>query len=318
MHSSGPTRSPPRLEESRLGRDFFQGPSAERPPAVAGARIPGATYGARPGRRRSAPRVAARRIDAARDGLALEELLGLISRARFRGPGRRNDAQEVRLGNECLPNRCGCPSVRAVNRWNVLRVQLLGDLLERHSLPEQGVDLLPPYVVTLVAELVREPNVVGGEVTSVHLQPRVMVGRRRPVGQRRFRREVPTTPEAVALGHLATDVDKLAIPGELPEDSANAEGLEPLDGCLSSVRRFRWTSCLRDLLLVFHAGASQSSKVATSGLWSRKPIRGQAAQEGTRVQPRPRPEQAAYSPHAAWLLRRQSSDHGEVRMMRSA
>ncbi len=151
-----------RLEESRLGRGSFQGPPAERPPAVAGARIPGATYCARPGGGRSAPRVAARRIDAARDGLTLDELLWLISRSRFRERGRRNDAQEVPLGNECLPNRCGCPSVRAVNRWNVLRVQLLGDLLQRHSLPEQCVDLLPPYVVTLVAELVREPDVVGG------------------------------------------------------------------------------------------------------------------------------------------------------------
>ena len=151
-----------RLEESRLGRGSFQGPSAERPPAVAGARIPGATYCTRPGGRRSAPRVAARRIDAARDGLTLDELLWLISRARFREPCRRNDAQEVPLGNKCLPNRCCCPSVRAVNRWNVLRVQLLGDLLQRHSLPEQRVDLLPPYVVTVVAEFVRKPDVVGG------------------------------------------------------------------------------------------------------------------------------------------------------------
>src|SRR6266511_2956141 len=68
---------------------------------------------------------------------------------------------KARLGNECLPNRCSCPSVRAVNRWNVLQVQLLGDLLQRHPLPEQRVDLLPPYVVTLVAEPMREPDVVG-------------------------------------------------------------------------------------------------------------------------------------------------------------
>jgi hypothetical protein len=99
-----------------------------------------------------------------------------------------------------------------------------------------------------------------------------MVGRRRPIGQRRSRREVPTTPEAVALGHLATDVDELAIPGYLPEDSANVEGLEPLDWSFSSVCRCRWSSCLRDLLLIFHARASQSSKVATIGLWSRKPL----------------------------------------------
>jgi len=119
------------------------------------------------------------------------------------------------------------PSVRAVNRWNVLQVQLLGDLLQRHPLPEQRVDLLPPYVVTLVAEPMREPDVVGGEVTSVHLESRIVVGGRRPLGKRRSRLEVATTPEAVALGHghLATHVDDLAIPGELPEDSANSQGL---------------------------------------------------------------------------------------------
>jgi hypothetical protein len=66
------------------------------------------------------------------------------------------------LGNERLPNRCGCPSIRAVNRWNLLRVQLLGDPLKGHPLPEQRVDLLPPYVVTLVAKPMREPDVVGG------------------------------------------------------------------------------------------------------------------------------------------------------------
>jgi hypothetical protein len=68
------------------------------------------------------PRVAARPIDAARDGLVLDELLWLISRGRFREPVRRTDAQEVPLGNKCLPNGCGCPSVGAVNRWDLLRV----------------------------------------------------------------------------------------------------------------------------------------------------------------------------------------------------
>ena len=80
-------------------------------------------------------------------------------------------------------------------------------------------------VVTLVAEPVREPDVVGGEMTSVHLQSRIVVGRRLPIGTRRSRVEVPTTPEAVALGHLAAHVDELAIPGKLPEDSANSQGL---------------------------------------------------------------------------------------------
>ena len=61
-------------------------------------------------------------------------------------------ASNAPLGNECLPNRCSRPSVRAVNRGNLLRVQLLGDLLQRHPLPEHRVDLLPPDVVTLVAD----------------------------------------------------------------------------------------------------------------------------------------------------------------------
>jgi class 3 adenylate cyclase len=142
-------------------------------------------------------------------------------------------------------------SVRAVNRWNLLRVQLLGDLLKRHPLPEHRVDL-PPQVVTLVADPMREPNVVRGEVTSVHLEPRIVVGRRRPIGKRRSRLEVPTASEAVALGHLAPDVDELAAPRKLQEDSANAEGLELLDWSFFNVRRCRWASCLRDLLFVIH------------------------------------------------------------------
>ena len=68
-----------------------------------------------------------------------------------------------------------------------------------------------------------EPDVVGGEATSVHLESRIVVGRRLPIETRRPLLEVPTTPEAVALGHLATHVDELAIPGELPEDSANSK-----------------------------------------------------------------------------------------------
>jgi hypothetical protein len=79
-------------------------------------------------------------------------------------------------------------------------------------------------VVTSVAEPMREPDVVRGEVTSVHLESRIVVGRRLPIRTQRSRLEVATTPEAVALGHLATHVDDLAIPGELPEDSANSQG----------------------------------------------------------------------------------------------
>jgi hypothetical protein len=184
--------------------------------------------------------------------------------------GRTSSRSEALLGNECLPNRCSRPSVRAVNRWNLLRVQPLGDLLQRHPLPKHHVDLHPPSVVTSVAEPMREPDVVGGEVTSVCLESRVVVGRRLPIGTRRPRLEVPTTPEAVALGHLATHVDDLAIPGKLPEDSANSQGLELLNWGFSSVRRCRWGSSLRDLVFVVHLLGPQSSKVATIGLWSLK------------------------------------------------
>ena len=146
------------------------------------------------------------------------------------------------------PSTCSCRESR-----NLLHVQLIGDLLQRHPLPEQRVDLLPPYVVTLVAEPMREPDVVGGEVTSVHLESRIVVCRRRPLGKRRTRVEVAATPDAVALGHLATHVDDLAIPAELPEDSTDSQGVEPLNWSFSSLRRCRCGSCLRDLLFVVHA-----------------------------------------------------------------
>ena len=75
----------------------------------------------------------------------------------------------------------------------------------------------------MVAEFVREPDVVGGEVTPVHLESRIVVGSRLPIGpRRRSRIEVPTTAEAVALGHLAAHVDDLAVLGKLPEDSADS------------------------------------------------------------------------------------------------
>src|SRR5688572_16109047 len=103
------------------------------------------------------------------------------------GPGanRGPPGSKTLLGNECLPNRCSGPSVRAVNRWNFLHVQLLGDLLQRHPLPEHRVDLHPPCVVTSVAEPMPEPDVVGGEATSVHLESRIMIGRRLPIETRR-------------------------------------------------------------------------------------------------------------------------------------
>ena len=79
----------------------------------------------------------------------------------------------------------------------------------------------------------RQPDVVRGEVTSVHLESRIVVGRRLPIGTRPSRIEVPTTPEAVALGHLAAHVDELAVLGKLPEDSANSERLKLLKWSLS-------------------------------------------------------------------------------------
>src|SRR3954469_14950104 len=106
---------------------------------------------------------------------------------------------------------------------------MCGDLLQRHPLPEHRVDLHTPPVVTSVAEQMRQPDVVRSEVPSMRLEPWVVVGRRRPIGTSRFRIEVPTTPEAVALGHLAAHVDDLAVLGELQEDSANSAVLELLN-----------------------------------------------------------------------------------------
>jgi hypothetical protein len=75
----------------------------------------------------------------------------------------------------------------------------------------------------------REPDVVGGEVTSVQLESRIVVGRRLPIRTSRSRLEVATTSEAVALGHLAANVDELAVLGKLPEDSANSEVVKLLN-----------------------------------------------------------------------------------------
>ena len=142
-----------------------------------------------------------------------------------------------------------------------------GILLQRHPLPEQRVDLHPPCVVTSVAEPVRKPDVVGGEVTSVCLESRIVVGSRLPIGPgpRRSRLEVATTAEAVALGHLAPHVDDLAIPSELPEDSSDSQVLEPLNWSFLSVRRCRRGSSLRDLLFVVHARALSPRRWRQSG-----------------------------------------------------
>ena len=79
----------------------------------------------------------------------------------------------------------------------------------------------------------RQSDVVRSEVPSMGPESWVVVRRRGPIGTRRPRIEVPAAPEAVALRHLATRVDDLAVPGELQEDSANSKGLKLLNSCLS-------------------------------------------------------------------------------------
>src|SRR5215208_1331948 len=99
----------------------------------------------------------------------------------------------------------------------------------------------------------REPDVVGGEVASVGFEPRIVVRRRLPIGTPRSRLEVATAPDAVALRHLATHVDELAVPGKLPQDPTNSPGLELLQWSCSSIRRCHRDCSFRDLLFVVHA-----------------------------------------------------------------
>jgi hypothetical protein len=73
------------------------------------------------------------------------------------------------------------------------------------------------------------------------------------MGTRQTLLEVSTTPEAVALGHLATHLNELAASGELPQDSSSSEPLERLKWSFSSVGRCRWDSRVGDLLFVVHA-----------------------------------------------------------------
>jgi len=187
--------------------------------------------------------------------------VGVILLRRYSQPSRRESKHCARaplLGDECLSNGGGRPPVRAVDRGNLLRVQTCGDLLQRHPLPEHRVDPHTPSVVTLVAAQMRQPNIVPSEVPSMRLEPWVAVGRRRPIGKRRSRIEVPTTAEAVALGHLAAHVDELAVLGKLPEDPANSEALKflnALSAVIGHARKFR--APRKD-------GASVAKAVATS------------------------------------------------------
>jgi cytochrome c553 len=82
-----------------------------------------------------------------------------------------------------------------------------------------------------------------------------VVSRRLPIGTRRPRLEVPTSPEAVALGHLATHVDDLAISRKLPEDSANFQGLELLKWSLSIHEGQTTAGTCQNLLLASMASA---------------------------------------------------------------
>lgn len=63
-----------------------------------------------------------------------------------------------------------------------------------------------------------------------------MVGGQLPRRTRRPRIEVPAAPDAVALGHFATHVDDLAVTGELHENPANSERLEPLNDLVAHAR----------------------------------------------------------------------------------
>ena len=51
------------------------------------------------------------------------------------------------------------------------RLDASGDLLQRHPLPEHRVDLHTPSVVTLVAQQMRQPDVVRSEVPSMRPEP---------------------------------------------------------------------------------------------------------------------------------------------------
>ena len=92
----------------------------------------------------------------------------------------------------------------------------------------------------------------------MRFESRVVIRGGRPLGASSDPIKPPTTPRAVALGHLAAHVDDLSVTNNLPEDSANAERVEFLDGRRPGVCRCRRLACFRRLLFVIHS-ASQTS-----------------------------------------------------------
>src|SRR5687767_3985529 len=73
---------------------------------------------------------------------------GRAPRARPKeGGAARSRATCSWLGNERLSNTGSRPPVRAVDRRNLLGVQLRGDLLQGHPLPEHRVDSHAPSIV---------------------------------------------------------------------------------------------------------------------------------------------------------------------------
>ena len=69
-----------------------------------------------------------------------------------------------------------------MGRGDTLPVQDLGDLDEGLAFCEQRPDLLPPFIVPLVAIDVGKSNVLGAEVPAGRLEDRVVVGRGGPLG----------------------------------------------------------------------------------------------------------------------------------------
>ncbi len=88
------------------------------------------------------------------------------------------------LGHVGLAHHRGRPSVRTVGREDIPAVQCLGDLGEGLASREQRPDLLPPFIIPVVALRVGQPNVLGDEVPAGRLEGRVVVGRGCPLGAR--------------------------------------------------------------------------------------------------------------------------------------